>query len=127
LDRHGDPLPQGAVARLGTVRLWHGPEARTISFAPDGKTVVTAGAFEVRVWDAATGQLIRQVPNPDNFLPGEAQYAPDGKTILVLECRGRQVCVSDAETGRIHKVLERPAPPPERVVLARGAAVGRMG
>src|SRR6266851_4261222 len=43
LDLYGDPLPSGAIARLGTVRLRHGGNLQCVTFAPDGKTMVTGG------------------------------------------------------------------------------------
>ena len=57
-DAHGDPLPAGALLRLGTVR-WRA-FARFLAFTPDGKTLVTCeglGQQEsvFRRWDAATG------------------------------------------------------------------------
>jgi RNA polymerase sigma factor (sigma-70 family) len=58
-DRHGDLLPFGASARLGTVRLRHGDTVSSVAYAPDGKTIATGGGDEiVRLWEAATGKPI---------------------------------------------------------------------
>ena len=59
LDRYGDPLPPGAVARLGSLYL--DPRgARNFHFAPDGQTFHAAAAGPAVVqWDAATGKLLR--------------------------------------------------------------------
>src|SRR5260370_662289 len=42
-DEHGDPLPAGAVARLGTTRWRHDRAVGFATFVPDGKSVVTVG------------------------------------------------------------------------------------
>lgn len=63
-DRHGDSLPPGAIARLGTIR-WrldpHGVDHMVIS--RDGKTLLSANSTTgVSVWDMATGKTLRQIP-----------------------------------------------------------------
>jgi RNA polymerase sigma factor (sigma-70 family) len=59
-DRYGDPLPPGAVVRLGTVRFRFGNIAS--AFLPDGKTVVSAEqGHGIKLWDARTGRLLREI------------------------------------------------------------------
>jgi WD40 repeat protein len=58
-DHHGDPLPEGVLARVGTARLHHNTAAH-LFFTADGKTLVSAGRDRtLRSWDPTTGALIR--------------------------------------------------------------------
>ena len=40
----GDSLPEGAVARLGTLRFNHGSDLNGVAFANDGQSLVSAGS-----------------------------------------------------------------------------------
>src|SRR5262245_61938235 len=84
VDQYGDPLPEGAIARMGTMRLRHPGLSLEPppSFSPDGRGVMTVGGHEVRVWDAATGKLRFTVGERDKRI-SDARYAPDGKLIAV--------------------------------------------
>jgi WD40 repeat protein len=55
LDSLGDPLPAGALLRLGTLRFHSPAIVDDISLSPDEKTIVTAGEHLI-AWDSATGQ-----------------------------------------------------------------------
>ncbi len=55
-DLYGDPLPPGAVARLGSLRLYHGQQVQHVTLSPDGKWVVSTAQDGNRLWGAATGR-----------------------------------------------------------------------
>jgi WD40 repeat protein len=125
LDRYGDPLPEGALARLGTLRLVHLGGLSSVAVSPDGKVVasgvrggkainlgkkiVNLGeglAFTqgdrviqatVRLWDAGTGKLIREIVTPD--APVSCLLFGPGGHSLFAGC-GRYVCCWDVRTGK---------------------------
>src|SRR5580700_11337311 len=60
-DLSGDPLPHGALARLGTTRWRHGGVTGFVAFLPDGKSVVSASEDQVfHVWEYPSGKEIRR-------------------------------------------------------------------
>lgn len=81
VDQHGDPLPSGAIARLGSVRLRHGAGLWDMAFSPDGETLATASGTSVHLWDTRTGKELRRLTDSDQELCCVA-YSPDGKTIV---------------------------------------------
>jgi RNA polymerase sigma factor (sigma-70 family) len=54
-DLWGDPLPRGALARLGTVQLQHGQYGTGLQFTHGGTQLISLGGGWIRVWDLATG------------------------------------------------------------------------
>jgi RNA polymerase sigma factor (sigma-70 family) len=57
VDRYGDPLPDGAISRLGTLRFYHGGHLTGVSFTRDGRSLVSFGADGLaRIWDSSTGK-----------------------------------------------------------------------
>jgi WD40 repeat protein len=104
VDRHGDPLPAGAVARLGTARWHHAAPITFVAFLPDGETVLTAAPLDgtVRIWQRATGKELRRIdisaatsgPGPNKGgvktlpMPGGARsvvaLSKDGKTLATF-------------------------------------------
>jgi WD40 repeat protein len=55
-DRYGDALPDGAVARFGTIRLRTEFWPRSIAFTPDGSQLIASDvSSRVRFWDIQTG------------------------------------------------------------------------
>jgi WD40 repeat protein len=123
VDCFGDPLPAGALARMGTVRQWYGrlsfPPKTVFAFSPDDKTVVSQNYERmdgaVCLWDAATGREIRWIanastgvvrwPNENNLLA----LAPDGKTLAKVNSGAKgdegTVYLWEVTTGKLlHKL-----------------------
>ena len=81
-DLWGDPLPKGAKARLGTVRLRHGLNLSTAAFAPDGKTVASGGYDRaIRVWEVSGGKQVCAIEGLTGQ-PLALRYAPSGRTLV---------------------------------------------
>jgi WD40 repeat protein len=103
-DRYGDPLPDGAVARLGTLRFRHGWRIHKAFFSPDGRRFATAGdgRRSICLWDAETGRELSRGPlfgRRDHLLG----FSPDGKTLAVSDRRGPAVYdirLLDVATGQ---------------------------
>jgi WD40 repeat protein len=63
VDAHGDPLPRGALQRIGTVRFRHSSPVQALAYSPDGKILAAGGSHDpVRLWDAHSGEELRQLP-----------------------------------------------------------------
>ncbi len=110
VDRYGDPLPRGAIARLGTTRFRHDGIVGRNVFAPDGKTLFTAGpGQEFRTWEVATGRQIRSIEADEPLLGAnhwvqEAVFSRDGAAVFVAGAGA--VGVIDFSSGRVLRRVE---------------------
>jgi WD40 repeat protein len=116
-DLLGDPLPPGALARIGTLRFRHAGAVISASYAPDGKSIAGGGRDgTVLIWDVQTGkQLLRIGPSaagaaaadeaPDGLTSLTVAYSPDTKR-LATTGSGKTVVVRDAATGKELLTLE---------------------
>src|SRR4051812_32150706 len=78
LDRAGDPLPTGALARLGTLRWRHGSEVTALAYAPDGNVLASSGRDgAIRLWETTSGKQLRELRGHKGEVRSIA-FAPDG-------------------------------------------------
>jgi RNA polymerase sigma factor (sigma-70 family) len=129
-DAGGDPLPPGALARMGSSRLHHGSNVHRLMASADGKWVISYSSSNgYRVWDLATGK--EQVPigmpagarfngrGQERPVQWEAAIAPAGNRVVAV-VPDRKIPnltrVLDVVTGEgvarvpasLHHVLTRP-------------------
>jgi hypothetical protein len=103
-DLYGDPLPDGAIARMGALRLRGGFGA--LAFSPDGQTVLATDHLSIRRWSIADGK-------------------PQPRTPLQFEPKGRPPLLNSCTLTRDGKTLAGLASAPERsgVLSPRGLCV----
>ena len=101
LDAFGDPLPPGALARYGTIRLRH--DAKAVAFL-DNNTIVSVGS-SIRFWDAATGRLIREHRHEKMVNPSTAAISADRKRVVVCHT-DRFYRIWDIEAGHLIEEIE---------------------
>jgi RNA polymerase sigma factor (sigma-70 family) len=127
VDFHGDPLPEGAIARMGTTRFlqsaggYHFP----IAYTPDGKQLISIDGGKALVfWEATTGKELRRIKVPQTDILYTFVLSPDGNTIATVCSEYPNVRVWDVGSGKpvhqiTHKVLrtEKIAENPASVVF----------
>jgi WD40 repeat protein len=59
--------------------FWPGSDVQAVAFSPDGRSLAAGGLRGLRVWDATTGRLHKEVKTGAAVLV--MAYAPDGKTL----------------------------------------------
>jgi RNA polymerase sigma factor (sigma-70 family) len=97
-DLFGDPLPAGALARLGTVRFRQRNFVYGLLLSPDGKSVVSYGGNQfITFWDAATGREVRRLPTGARV----GVFTPDGWTLITFG--DYEVRFWDAGTGQLRR------------------------
>jgi WD40 repeat protein len=104
IDAFGDPLPERAIYRLGTVRWRHPGGVNAFAFFPDGKLLASVGGdATLRIWDVPSGAEKWRLRLPTT--PQAIAISPDGKTIAVGDENGI-IHLCDSSTAKIGQTLD---------------------
>jgi WD40 repeat protein len=96
-DAHGDPLPEGVVARLGTVRWRAGSAVALSAFLPDGKSLLTVSQdYIAQVWERDSGKELRRFD-----AAGPAATDPNAARFVVLNAAGNNNNVVLSGDGKV--------------------------
>ncbi|HYV37014.1 MAG TPA: WD40 repeat domain-containing protein [Gemmataceae bacterium] len=103
LDHHGDPLPEGATARLGTIRFRHAG-ASSLVYSRDGKYLASAGGpdYGFCIWEADTGRPL--LCHLEGYQVRAIAFSPDSKFLV-----DQYLNIFDVTGGKKLRKLSRPA------------------
>jgi WD40 repeat protein len=114
LDVNGKPLPDGAVARLGTWRFQPPGYARASALSPDGTIVATThdserGGTRIHFMKTSTGKTLRELdldryPNQID----QVKFTPDGKRLVFTDFHA--ITLIDAVTGKVARSIDVASP-----------------
>lgn len=107
-DSLGDPLPRGAVARLGSLKL-HSVDDNPCEFSTDGKWILTRRLryddAMFSLWDVSTGRKIVDIGGGETNVSGGRAHtlSPDGR--LLAGAFGSDLRVWEAPSGKLVRKL----------------------
>ena len=110
-DALGDPLPAGAIARIGSSRGWIGDASSRIVFSLDGRFVTATSEqakIPLRLWDPKTERLVRRLKELDPL--GFAIHVAFSNDSSLIACadKARTIRVGSTATGQ--KICELVGP-----------------
>jgi WD40 repeat protein len=100
VDPHGDPLPAGALARLGTTRFRHAAAVTFVAFAADGKLLTAGRDNTIRLWDLEGRKEVRRFARPTPA----AQPLKEGGTGKLVPARAEALLRAQAQAGGTFQV-----------------------
>jgi WD40 repeat protein len=106
-DGDGNPMPPGAIARLGTLRGRFTGKVSDFVRSPDGKRLAVClddGPHRLVILDLATKQVVRTIAREERSSWAVA-FSPDGKTLAEIEAvdelvRPTSIRLWDVGTGK---------------------------
>jgi WD40 repeat protein len=95
VDQFGDPLPDGALFRIGTIRLQHGDRIERLALSADKQLVASQCRGTTRIWNVDTGREVRSFANEGYY----STLSPTGSVVLVNTER-QQLSLYDVASGQ---------------------------
>lgn len=108
VDRADDPLPEGAIARLGSTRFRHGHSVSSLTFLQEGKCILAADWSGIYVWDAKTGRQLRRIGKDFQTSLRSCSLSADGKRLATTEHHGHTIQVWDVQSGKLVRQIAAP-------------------
>jgi hypothetical protein len=105
VDRHGDPLPPGALLRLSTIGFRAETYVTSVAISRDGKWVAAGdSAGLVYLWEASSGRVVRQMQMQQRW--PMVFFSHDSQMLGARDGDGH-VCVWSIGTGKVLGSFDR--------------------
>ncbi len=107
IDALRDPLPDGAIIRLGTSRL----RGKRLTFSPDSRRVVRETAHgDLQLYEVPSGKFLAKlraadVPERSEIIGSTIAFSPDSKLLAAVLWKGR-AGIWDTDTGKLIRWIE---------------------
>ena len=75
-------------------------DVNSVAWSPDGEVFATGEVFNVKIWEIATGRLLRKLSNHSMTVTRSLSWSPDGKTLAAANSQAGMVGIWEARTGR---------------------------
>lgn len=116
-----DPLPPGAIARIGTLRLRHTADVGALAISPDGRVIVSAARYPeepICIWDSRTGRKLHEISSRDQQLA----ISPDSRSLATAgRMRDNAIRFWNLNTGALDREIQV-----ESAQSADGHQIGRI-
>jgi WD40 repeat protein len=132
-DLYGDPLPGGAVARLGSVRWRRAFALEKPALSPDGQWLVSTAYFEpedtLLVWEVATGRLRHTLNRrmKDCMLLQTFTFTPDGKHLFSCDAEGKVLSLWSFPSGKLRWMRRGPGIEVNALAISRDGRLAAAG
>ncbi len=106
VDRFGDPLPEGALMRLGTARM-RVPQMAGVGFRPNGELVAIDERLKIHVWPPDGNSPPRVASVDVNYRGyGPVTISPDACSVAAI-VENKKVTVWDISTKHFVELMSR--------------------
>jgi RNA polymerase sigma factor (sigma-70 family) len=93
--------PKPGVRQVVVLRGVLGTVTRDLALSPDGKLLAAGGGpNQIRLWDTATGRVLRELALEDGQVVKHVAFAPDGRSLAVVNQDGTAALFEAATGGR---------------------------
>jgi WD40 repeat protein len=128
VDAAGDPLPDGARLRLGSMRFRSaGAYLNAGSLSPDGKIIAVANGLTIRLVEVATGNEVSRFSLREYPSSNQLYFTADGRQIIAVS--SQSVSFYDVAEGKLLRqvAINRPNPAAgQAIALVVGGSSSRV-